>query len=163
MPRDVSLKRFHENFAKFTRKQPCWSLCLYKNAGLKLETSLKKRHHHKFFPVNFAKFLRAAVFVELLWWNCEPLLSILIRISVFDLNYLLQRDTYLGKYINLKKSFLWLFLKYGINLSFVRSEKMNLPWTDFYCSTLNISCALTYFYFCSGKGVRNIKHNKNET
>ena len=47
--RVVLQKGVLKNVAKFTRKRLCQSLFFYKNAGLR----------HRFFTVNFAKFLRA--------------------------------------------------------------------------------------------------------
>ena len=49
VPRDI---------AKFTGKHLCQSLFLNKVAVLRPATLLKKRHLHRCFPVNFAKFLR---------------------------------------------------------------------------------------------------------
>ena len=46
------------NFTKFTGKHLCQSLFFNKVAGLSPATLLKKRPWHRFFPVNFAKFLR---------------------------------------------------------------------------------------------------------
>ena len=48
------------NFAKFTGKHVCQSLFFNKNAGLRPATLLKKRLWHRYFPVNFAKFLRTS-------------------------------------------------------------------------------------------------------
>ena len=48
-----------KNFAKFTGKHLCQSLFFNKVAGIRTATLLKKRLWHKYFPVNFAKFLRA--------------------------------------------------------------------------------------------------------
>ena len=45
------------NFTKFTGKHLCQSLFFNKVAGLGSATLLKKRHWHRCFPVNFAKFL----------------------------------------------------------------------------------------------------------
>ena len=45
------------NFAKFTGKHLCQSLFFNKVAGLRPATLLKKRLWHRYFPVNFAKFL----------------------------------------------------------------------------------------------------------
>ena len=45
------------NFAKFTGKHLCQSLCFNKVAGLR----------HRCFPVNFAKFLRTPFFTVHLW------------------------------------------------------------------------------------------------
>ena len=50
-------KRVLRNFAKFTGKYLCQSLFFNKVAGLRLATLLKKRLWHRYFPVNFAKFL----------------------------------------------------------------------------------------------------------
>ena len=46
------------NFTKVTGKRLCQSLFFNKVAGLRPATLLKKRLWHRFFPVNFAKFLR---------------------------------------------------------------------------------------------------------
>ena len=47
------------NFTKFTGKHLCQSLIFIKVAGLRAATLLKKKLRHRFFPVNFVKFLRA--------------------------------------------------------------------------------------------------------
>ena len=47
------------NFAKFTGKQLCQSLFLNKATGLRPATLSKRRLWHRYFPVNFVKFLRA--------------------------------------------------------------------------------------------------------
>ena len=39
-----------------------------KAAGLRPATLLKKKLWHRWFPVNFAKFLRTRIFIEYLWW-----------------------------------------------------------------------------------------------
>ena len=46
------------NFAKFTGKHLCQSLSFNKFADLRPATLFKKRLWHRYFPVNFAKFLR---------------------------------------------------------------------------------------------------------
>ena len=46
------------NFAKFTGTHLCQSLFFNKVAVLRHATLLKKRLWHRYFPVNFAKFLR---------------------------------------------------------------------------------------------------------
>ena len=56
------------NFAKFTRKHLCQSLFFNKIAGLRPATLLKKRPCHRFFLVNFAKFLITSFFIEHMWW-----------------------------------------------------------------------------------------------
>ena len=48
------------NIAKFTGKYLCQSLFFNKVAGLRPVTLLKKRLWHRYFPVNFAKFLRTS-------------------------------------------------------------------------------------------------------
>ena len=55
-----------KNFAKLTEKH----LCLFFNkvAGFRPPTILRKNLWHRCFPVNFAKFLRKALFIEHLWW-----------------------------------------------------------------------------------------------
>ena len=45
-------------FTKFSEKRLCWSIFLNKVADLRPTTLLKKRLQHKYFPVNFVKFLR---------------------------------------------------------------------------------------------------------
>ena len=56
------------NFAKFTGKHLCQSLFFNKVAGLRPVTLLKKRLWHRYFPVNFPKFLRTPLFIEHIWW-----------------------------------------------------------------------------------------------
>ena len=52
------IKGVLRNFAKFTGKELCQSLFLFKVAGLWPATLLRKRLRHRFFPVTVAKFLR---------------------------------------------------------------------------------------------------------
>ena len=47
------------DFTKFTGKQLCQSIFFNKVADLRPATLLKKRLWHRYFPVNFVKFLRA--------------------------------------------------------------------------------------------------------
>ena len=56
------------NLTKFKGKHLCQSLFFNKVAGLRPATLLKKRLWHRYFPVNFAKFLRTPFFTEHLWW-----------------------------------------------------------------------------------------------
>ena len=56
-----------KNFTKFTEKHLCQSLFLNKDAALRPVTLLKKRLWHRYFPVNFAKFLRAPFLTEPVW------------------------------------------------------------------------------------------------
>ena len=53
-------KRCFENFAKFTGKHLCQGLFFNKVTGLRPATLFKKRQWHRYFPVNFAKFLRTS-------------------------------------------------------------------------------------------------------
>ena len=46
------------NFTKFTGKNLCQSLSFNKVAGPRTATLLKKKLWHRYFPVDFAKFLR---------------------------------------------------------------------------------------------------------
>ena len=50
------------NLAKFTGKDLCQSLFFNKVSGLRPATLLKKRLWHRYFPVNFVKFLRIPFF-----------------------------------------------------------------------------------------------------
>ena len=52
------------NLTKLTGKQMCQSLFVNKVAGLKSAVLLKKRLWHKYFPVNFTKFLSTPFFTE---------------------------------------------------------------------------------------------------
>ena len=54
-----------KNFAKLTGKNLCQSFFFNKVAGLKPATLLKKRLWHRWYPVNFAKFLRRHFFIEI--------------------------------------------------------------------------------------------------
>ena len=56
------------NFAKFTGKYLCQSFFLHKVVGLRPATLLKKRPWHRWFPVNFVKFLRTSFLTEHLRW-----------------------------------------------------------------------------------------------
>ena len=49
-----------KNLAKLTGKYLCWILFFNKVAGLWPATILKKKLRHRFFAVNFAKFLRTS-------------------------------------------------------------------------------------------------------
>ena len=52
------MKGVLRNFVRFTGKHLCQSLILNKVAGHRPATLLKKRLWHRYFPVNFTKFLR---------------------------------------------------------------------------------------------------------
>ena len=57
-----------KNFRKFKEKNLCWSLSFTNIAGLRLATLLKKRHRHRFFPVNFANVTRTPIYIEQFLW-----------------------------------------------------------------------------------------------
>ena len=61
-------KVFLETLRKFTGKHMCQSFLFNKVAGLRPATLLKKRLWHRYFPVNFARFLRTPFFTEHLRW-----------------------------------------------------------------------------------------------
>ena len=63
------------NFTKFTGKRLYQSLIFNTAAALRPETLLKKRLWHRFFPVNFAKFLRIPSRTEHLRWLLLNLLN----------------------------------------------------------------------------------------
>ena len=56
-------KGFIRNFTKFTGKHLCQSLF-----KLGCSNFIKKRDWHRYFPVNFAQFLRTPFFIEHFWW-----------------------------------------------------------------------------------------------
>ena len=63
-----------KNFTKFPGKPLCQSLFFNKLAVLRPATLLKKRLWHKFFPVNFAKFLRITFLQNTssgCFWKCK--------------------------------------------------------------------------------------------
>ena len=74
---DVFCKRgVLRNFAKLTRKHLRQILFFNKVAGLRPATLLQKSLWHRYFPVNFVKFLRTPIFIEHLWWlllNCTEM------------------------------------------------------------------------------------------
>ena len=74
-------KGVFKNFVKVTGKHLCWSFFLNKISGLQSTTLLKKRLHHKCFPVNFAKFLRTAFIEQLRWLLLTENISTEVLIS----------------------------------------------------------------------------------
>ena len=56
-----------KNFTKFTEKHLCQSLLLNKVVGLSPVTLSKRRLWHRYFHVNFTKFLRTPFFKEHVW------------------------------------------------------------------------------------------------
>ena len=64
---------------------------LNKIAGLKPVTLLKKRAWHRFFPVNFAKFLRTTFLIEHLQWLCLKLFLECQSIWYFNRNTIYSR------------------------------------------------------------------------
>ena len=68
------------NFAKVTGKHLCQSLFFNKVAGLRSANLLKMSLWHRYFPVNFAKFLRTLFLTDHLWW---PFLQIFRTLMVW--------------------------------------------------------------------------------
>ena len=56
-----------KNLAIFAGRHLCWSL-FDEDVGLKVCTFIKKRLQHRCFPLDIAKFLRTAFFIEHLRW-----------------------------------------------------------------------------------------------
>ena len=69
-PRCSIRKAVLKNFAIFTGKHLCWSLCFNKVVYLQTCNFIKKRLQHRCFPVNIAKFLRNPILKNI----CEQLL-----------------------------------------------------------------------------------------
>ena len=65
-----SIKRSSQKFRKIHRKHLHQSLFLSKVAGLRSKACIfiKKRLWHRYFHINFAKFLRTPFLIEHLWW-----------------------------------------------------------------------------------------------
>ena len=68
-----------KNFTIFTEKHLCWSLFFNK---VKAYNFINKRLRHRCIPVNIAKFLRTAFFIEHLWWLLLDFLQNLLKITV---------------------------------------------------------------------------------
>ena len=68
------------NFAKVTGKHLSQSLFFNKVAGVRSANLLKMSLWHRYFPVNFAKFLRTLFLTDHLWW---PLLQIFRKLIVW--------------------------------------------------------------------------------
>ena len=68
-----------------------------------LESLFKKRLQHKCFPVNIAKFLRAAFFIAHLWWL---LLNLKIREVLLDVHRDFLSSDYLFSIHRIFKEFL---------------------------------------------------------
>ena len=66
-----------KNFEIFSGKHLCWSAFFNKVTDLKYVTLLKKKCQHGFFPVNIAKFLRAAFYLKHLWWLVLKITSVM--------------------------------------------------------------------------------------
>ena len=70
-PRRCSMKKaVLKNFATLTENYLCRSLFFNKVEALRPITLLKKRLHHRYFPVNITKFLRTPILKNI----CEKLL-----------------------------------------------------------------------------------------
>ena len=62
-PGGVLYKGVHRNFGKFTGKRLCQSL-FFNQVARWPTTLLKKRHWHRYFSVNFPKFLRTPLLMN---------------------------------------------------------------------------------------------------
>ena len=73
------------NLTKFTWNHLCQSLFFNEIADLRPATLFKKGLWHRFFPVNFAKFLRTPFLTKHLWWLLlDQLLSLLAFKQQFE-------------------------------------------------------------------------------
>ena len=102
---------FLKSFAKFTGKHQCQSLFFNKVARLRPATLIKKKLWHKWFSVNFAKFLRTPFLQNTPW-------RLLLRISIkeqdkSDSHYLSVQDIL----SHLEVSLYLLLLLWKINFS----------------------------------------------
>ena len=68
------------NFAKVTGKHLWQSLFFNKVAGVRSANLLKMSLWHRYFPVDFAKFLRTLSLTDHLWW---PLLQIFRKLIIW--------------------------------------------------------------------------------
>ena len=69
-------------FHKIHWKTPVLESLFNKVAGLKAYNLIKKRLRHRCFPVNIAKLLRTAFFIEQLWWLLLDFLQNLLKTTV---------------------------------------------------------------------------------
>ena len=69
-------------FCNIHRKTPVLESLFNKAVGLQSCDFIKKRLRHRCFPVNIAKFLRTAFFIEHLWWLFLNFLQNLLKITV---------------------------------------------------------------------------------
>ena len=91
------------NFTKFTGKHLCQSIFL----SLRPASLLNKRLWHRYFPVNFVKFLGTPLFTEHLWWLLLNL-NCLLGFDIF------HRDQCSFSKRAVKKCSKNLYLKYSI-------------------------------------------------
>ena len=133
------------NFVEFTGKHLCQNFFFNKVEGPKPATLLKKRPWHRWFPVNFVKFLRTALNIEHLWWLLLYLVSLVGKICNILPEY--KELTFLiyvwFKYFGLG---IWVhsmnvpvdFLKVIINIGFI----WTLVKRKFASNLLKTSCVL---------------------
>ena len=112
-PPEVSIKKgVLRNSTKFTGKHLCQSLFFNKVPGLTPATSLKKRPWHRYFPVNFVKFLKTPFLTEHLRWLLINLLQTLIYIndciSLYRVTGGLQKTNFKESFKYLKASDIFL-------------------------------------------------------
>ena len=80
MPRVLQKQQFTDafqisskKFRSIRRRIPVLESLFNNVVGLQDCNFIKKRFQHRYFPVNFAKFLRTPSFIEHLWWLLLPL------------------------------------------------------------------------------------------
>ena len=104
-------------FLKISYKHLCQSLFFIKVAGLGPTTLLKKRLWHKWFHVNFVKFLRTPFLIEHVWTTAS------VFTNLFRANITVRTRS------NLTKKLYWLFTKEIIALT---SDPTSLSRLAFY-------------------------------
>ena len=84
-----------KNFTIFTERHLCWSLFLIKLQAWK-PTTLSKRLQHRCFPVNIAKLLRTAFFIEQLRWLLLDFLQNLLKTT---LKIIISQESFSQKFL----------------------------------------------------------------
>ena len=90
-----SSQRVLKIFAKFTGKYLCQKSIFFNEvSGLRAFNFFKKRPQHRCFPVNVAKFLRKAFFIEHIGWLLLTLAaSLKIALPVWKIGTITRWDT----------------------------------------------------------------------
>ena len=152
------------NFAKFTGKSLCQGLFFIKVAGLRPTTLLEKRLWHRYFPVNFEKFLRTPFYIEHLWWLLLFFTSLLLVLFIvgialctnlkFEERFWISKNvasSFLGysklniqKYIKTYKS-----IANALNISLVSSAVIFSTNIEYYTSSWSIDSNELFNYIFS--------------